>query len=187
MPPAVLTRVNNNNKCGRNTSVLMFKLSEFTCLMTGLLLYGYFTKIINSSKLRTNWRAQYHYEFFQSGLIDFWVTQCIQCVFKEISLLTVCGRLMQESRTLILIKFVILMKISIIFLVRSRWAIIEASGMSGKRAYIRNPLLRTVYSRMLEDERERSEDHSYVSLLRFRRMPSWISISFEPNIFLQTA
>ena len=93
---------------------------------------------------------------------------------------------MQESRTLILITFVILMKISIIFLVRSRWAIIEASGMSGRHAYIRNPLLRTVYSRMLEDERERSEDHSYVSWLRFRRMSSCISISFEPNIFLST-
>ena len=72
---------------------------------------------------------------------------------------------MQESRTFILITFVILIKILIIFLVRSRWAIIEASAMSGKHTYIRNPLLRTVYSRMLEDERQRSEDHSYVSAL----------------------
>ena len=47
--------------------------------------------------------------------------------------------------------------------ITSDWAIIEASTMSVSGRHIRNPLLRTVYSRMMEDERQRNDNHSYVS------------------------
>ena len=43
----------------------------------------------------------------------------------------------------------------------SDWTIIQVSAMSGR--HIRNPLLRTVYTKMLEDARQRNDDHSYVS------------------------
>ncbi len=46
----------------------------------------------------------------------------------------------------------------------SSWAIIEAQAMAAPKPHIRNPLVRTVYNRMLEDEKRRNDDHSIVSL-----------------------